>query len=233
MSEVNSTENQGRCEVCGGTPPPGHRFCDNCWPDAAVAAGKADYCEVCGQPKVIEKLSANNFGQLVCANCAAQYQNLMPEFVIKELLIKHHLTIATAESCTGGLVGNRITDVTGSSAYFYGGILSYDNGVKQGVLGVPAEVLNTVGAVSKECALAMADGARRVVGTQIGVSTTGIAGPTGATQGKPVGTVYIALTAADGFRRCERYVWNADRIGNKQQSAEAALRMLVEYLQQL
>lgn len=89
----------------------------------------------------------------------------------------------------------------------------------------------TVGAVSQECALAMADGTRRVIGTHIGLSTTGIAGPGGGGPGKPVGLVYIALTAQDGFRRCERYVWEADRIANKEQSAEAALRMLVEYLQ--
>ncbi len=159
------------------------------------------------------------------------YARLMPEFVAAPLLTSLKLTVATAESCTGGLVGHRLTNVTGSSAYFWGGILSYDNSVKQGVLGVPEEVLLSVGAVSQECALAMADGARRVIGTHIGLSTTGIAGPGGGGPGKPVGLVYIALTAGDGFRRCERYVWEADRIANKEQSAEAALRMLVEYLQ--
>jgi PncC family amidohydrolase len=161
------------------------------------------------------------------------YQRLLPEFVAGTLLTKFKLKIATAESCTGGLVGHRLTNVAGSSAYFWGGILSYDNSVKQQVLGVSEQILNTVGAVSAECALAMADGARRVIGSQLGLSTTGIAGPSGSTAGKPVGLVYIALTSVDGFRRCEHYIWDADRIANKEQSAEAALRMLVEYLQTL
>ena len=155
----------------------------------------------------------------------------MPEFIAAPLLTSLNLTIATAESCTGGLVGHRLTNVAGSSAYFWGGILSYDNRIKQNVLGVPEQVLMTVGAVSAECALAMADGARQLIGTRIGLSTTGIAGPGGSTPGKPVGLVYIALTAYDGFRRCEHYIWDGDRIANKEQSAEAALRMLVEYLQ--
>ena len=161
------------------------------------------------------------------------YQRLLPEFVAGSLLTKFKLKVATAESCTGGLVGHRLTNVAGSSAYFWGGILSYDNSIKQQVLGVPEQVLITQGAVSAECALAMADGARRVIGSQLGLSTTGIAGPGGGTAAKPVGLVYIALTSADGFRRCERYIWDADRIANKEQSAEAALRMLVEYLQTL
>lgn len=161
-----------------------------------------------------------------------EYQSIMPEFVVGPLLTELKLTVATAESCTGGLVGNRLTNVSGSSAYFWGGIMSYDNSVKQNVLGVPEQVLMTVGAVSQECALAMADGARRVIGTKIGLSTTGVAGPGGGTVDKPVGLVYIALTTP-GFRRCERYVWEGDRIGNKEQSAEAALRMLIEYLEGL
>ena len=166
-------------------------------------------------------------------NSEIKYNKLMPEFVAGSLLTNLKLTVATAESCTGGLVGHRITNVSGSSAYFFGGIMSYDNSVKHGVLGVPQDILMTVGAVSQECALAMADGARRVIGTQIGISTTGIAGPGGGSSDKPVGLVYIALTAQDGYRRCERYIWEADRIGNKEQSAEAALRMLVEYLEGL
>lgn len=151
---------------------------------------------------------------------------------VAPLLRASGLKVATAESCTGGLVGHRLTNVAGSSEYYYGGIISYDNSIKQGVLGVPAQVLETVGAVSQESALAMAHGACRVLSTNIGISTTGIAGPGGATPGKPVGLVYIALVDKQGYERCERYVWEADRVGNKELSAEAALQMLLDYLQQ-
>jgi PncC family amidohydrolase len=157
------------------------------------------------------------------------YNSIMLEAVVGAKLLAANLTVATAESCTGGLVGNRLTNVAGSSAYFIGGVMSYANEIKQNVLGVPAEVLNTVGAVSEECALAMARGVRKLMGTAIGISTTGIAGPGGATPGKPVGLVYIVL-CADDYERCERYVWQGDRILNKEQSAEAALKMLLDYL---
>ncbi len=146
-------------------------------------------------------------------------------------LREHHLSLSTAESCTGGLVGHRLTNVPGSSAYYLGGVISYDNRIKQGVLGVPAQVLESVGAVSQECALAMAHGVRRMMATDLGISTTGIAGPGGATPGKPVGLVYIALVDGQGFERCERYIWPADREGNKELSAQAALQMILDYLQ--
>jgi PncC family amidohydrolase len=158
-----------------------------------------------------------------------KYNFIMPEALVAEKLIAAKLTVATAESCTGGLVGNRITNISGSSAYFIGGVMSYANEIKQNVLGVPLEVLNSVGAVSQECALAMAQGVRKLMGTSIGISTTGIAGPGGATAGKPVGLVYIAL-CADGYERCEKFIWQGDRILNKEQSAEAALQILVDYL---
>lgn len=106
-------------------------------------------------------------------------------------------SIATAESCTGGMVAARITDRAGSSVYMLGGIVSYADEVKSGVLGVPADMIGDVGAVSKPVAAAMAEGARRVTGAKIGISTTGIAGPGGAVPGKPVGTVCFGL-AVDG-----------------------------------
>ncbi|HEX2910633.1 MAG TPA: CinA family protein [Chloroflexia bacterium] len=152
------------------------------------------------------------------------------EKLLGDKLRERHLTLATAESCTGGLVGNRLTNVPGSSDYYMGGIISYDNRIKHGVLGVPTEILETVGAVSRECALAMAEGTRRVLETDLGISTTGIAGPGGGTPDKPVGLVYVALADGKGFNRCERYVWTADRVGNKELSAEAALRLLQDYL---
>lgn len=157
---------------------------------------------------------------------------IMPEALLFTKLTAAKLTVAAAESCTGGLVGHRLTNVAGSSAYFWGGVMSYDNSIKQNVLGVPAEVLNTVGAVSAECALAMAKGVRHLMQTDIGVSTTGIAGPGGATPGKPVGLVYIAVVA-NGYERCQRFIWQGDRILNKQQSAEVALKMLLDYVNTL
>lgn len=140
-------------------------------------------------------------------------------------------TVSTAESCTGGLIGNLLTDVSGSSDYFQGGVIAYSNRVKQGVLGVQARTLSTVGAVSAETALQMARGARRLLGADYALSVTGIAGPTGGTAEKPVGLVYIALVGAD-VERCERHVWPGDRMHNKMSSARRALQMLIEHLSQ-
>ena len=151
---------------------------------------------------------------------------------IGALLIRHGRTIATAESCTGGLVAARITGVSGSSAYFLGGIVSYSNDMKHRLLGVPDLMLERYGAVSVDVALAMARGVRRKIGTDIGIATTGIAGPGGATPTKPVGLVYVAL-AADGVERCRRYLWHGDRIENVTASAEAALRLVRTYLEEL
>ncbi len=148
------------------------------------------------------------------------------------LLAGHGCTIATAESCTGGLVAARIVGVGGSSAYFLGGIVSYSNEAKHRLLGVPDLMLERYGAVSVDVALAMARGVRRKIGADIGIATTGIAGPTGATPTKPVGLVYIAL-AADGVERCRRYLWGGDRLENITASAEAALRLVRTYLEEL
>ncbi len=150
---------------------------------------------------------------------------------IGALLVRHRCTVATAESCTGGLVAARITAVSGSSAYFYGGIVSYSNDAKHRLLGVPDLMLERYGAVSVDVALAMARGVRRRIGTDIGIATTGIAGPTGATPTKPVGLVYIAL-AAEGVERCRRYFWQGDRVENITASAEAALRLVRAYLEE-
>lgn len=157
----------------------------------------------------------------------------MLEITVGEKLRKLGLSLASAESCTGGLVGHRLTNVPGSSEYYLGGVISYDNRVKHGVLQVPAEVLNTVGAVSQECALAMAHGARQLLDTSLAVSTTGIAGPGGATPGKPVGLVFIGLVDARGFERCESYIWTGDRETNKALTAEAALKLVEDYLDKL
>lgn len=146
------------------------------------------------------------------------------------LLSRAGKTIATAESCTGGLVAARLVRVSGSSAYFLGGIVSYSNAAKHALLGVPEADLERYGAVSSETALAMARGARHALGADIAVSTTGIAGPSGGTETKPVGLVYIAL-AAEGTERCLRFVWNGDRLSNIAASADAALRLVRDYLE--
>ena len=154
----------------------------------------------------------------------------MLEKTVGEKLIKLGLKLVSAESCTGGLVGDRVTNVPGSSEYYLGGVISYDNSVKQKVLQVPAEVLNTMGAVSEQCAIAMAHGAMKLLGADLAVSTTGIAGPGGATPGKPVGLVYIGLVDGKGFVRCDSHIWAGDRETNKALSVEAALKMVDEYL---
>lgn len=146
-----------------------------------------------------------------------------------EILTRERLTIATAESCTGGLVSHRITTIPGSSAYFLGGIVSYGNEVKMSLLGVPQDVLTRVGAVSAECALAMAQGARARIGADIGVSTTGIAGPSGATPTKPVGLVYIACSTPWGDH-WDEHRFSGDRIETIRASADAALASVLEQL---
>ena len=135
------------------------------------------------------------------------------------------MTCATAESCTGGGVGSAITAVAGSSAVFYGGVISYDNSVKENVLGVSGEVLRTVGAVSPECAAQMATGARRLLKTDVAVSVTGIAGPDGGSDEKPVGLVWFALATADGVRT-EKAIFAGDRAKVREQAVVHAVGML-------
>jgi PncC family amidohydrolase len=145
-------------------------------------------------------------------------------------LQENGLTISVAESCTGGLLASRITDVAGASAYFLGGVIAYQNEVKKRLLAVPSEVLADTGAVSEEVALAMARGCRELFGSDIGVSITGIAGPTGGNVEKPVGLMYIAvITPAAG--RCERYHWAGNRISNKENSVRAALEVVISLLE--
>lgn len=135
-------------------------------------------------------------------------------------------TLATAESCTGGLVGHVLTEVAGSSAWYEGGAVVYSDAVKRRVAGVPATLLEAHGAVSTEVADALARGIRERLGTDLGLSVTGIAGPSGATPTKPVGLVYVAVADATGCV-VERHVWDGDRSANKRASAAAALRLLL------
>jgi len=148
------------------------------------------------------------------------------EVRLATLLADGATTIAAAESCTGGEVAHRITSVAGSSAYFLGSIVAYANSAKEHLLGVPASVIETRGAVSAECALAMAEGARRAFGAEVAVATTGIAGPGGATPRKPVGLVYIAVATPAGGEVEEHYV-AGDRAAVVDAAAEAALSLLL------
>ncbi len=138
--------------------------------------------------------------------------------------------IAVAESCTGGALAARLVSVPGSSAYFRGGVIAYSNDVKAGLLGVKEAVLASHGAVSEECALQMARGVRRLLGTHIAISTTGIAGPEGGTPQKPVGLVYVALSTPEG-ETVTRNVWSGDRMKNIELSVQEGLRLLREYLE--
>ena len=152
------------------------------------------------------------------------------EEVIADLLTKKKLTIAIAESCTGGLITNRLTDVSGSSDYLERGLVTYSNAAKISMLGVPAEIIEKHGAVSEETALLMAEGVRKLAGTDLGLSSTGIAGPSGGSNEKPVGTVYLALS--DSSRTiCRHHTFRWDRQRNKDIFSEAALFLLKNYLQ--
>ncbi len=154
------------------------------------------------------------------------------ESLIGEGLRRRKLTLATAESCTAGLIAHRITNVPGSSDYFLGGIVAYANKTKMRLLGVSQEVLDRDGAVSEETARQMAQGAQRVLDADIGLSVTGIAGPGGGTEEKPLGLTFVAVSGPMGTR-VERHIWDGDRAANKAQSATAALRLLCAYLEEL
>lgn len=134
------------------------------------------------------------------------------------------LTLAIAETDSGGLAGYRITNIPGSSKVFPGAVTAYSNRVKMGVLGVPEELLRAHGAVSAECVLAMAEGVRRVIGADVGIAASGIAGPTGGNAEKPIGTVFIAISR-DGERRAERLNFEGDRLTIRAAFAEALLQL--------
>ncbi|MDU4959713.1 MAG: competence/damage-inducible protein A [Sporomusaceae bacterium] len=151
------------------------------------------------------------------------------ELVAGRTLTERNLTIALAESCTGGLISSRLTDIAGSSAYLAGSMVSYSNQVKQNALGVPADVLAACGAVSEQTALAMARQARRLFMTDIGIGVTGIAGPGGATATKPVGLVYVAVAGA-AASECRHYHFSGVRTAIKQRTANAALFQLIRFL---
>jgi len=151
------------------------------------------------------------------------------ESLVASLLTERKLTLAVAESCTGGLITDRLTDIPGSSAFLERGVVTYSNVSKTGLLGVPEQVLHEFGAVSEQTAILMAEGVRKIGKTDLGLAVTGIAGPTGGTEEKPVGTVFIALT--DGKKTiCHRSFYRWDRRRIKMVSSQSALMMLKRYL---
>ncbi len=151
----------------------------------------------------------------------------MPAAGVAELLKKHKRTVATAESCTGGLIAKLLTDIPGSSEYFIEGVVAYANESKGRLLGVPAKLIAEHGAVSRQVAAAMALGCRAKSGADFALSTTCIAGPTGGTPEKPVGLVYVGLADAHGCRVEElRLDPTLSRDEIRQRAAEAAIELL-------
>lgn len=148
---------------------------------------------------------------------------------VSRRMTERRMTIAVAESCTGGLIADRLTNIPGSSAFFERGIVCYSNAAKTSLLGVPEEVIREHGAVSAETARLMAEGVRRIAATDLGLSVTGIAGPSGGSEEKPVGTVHIALS--DGETTfCRQHALRWDRRRNKTGASQAALLLLQRYL---
>lgn len=146
---------------------------------------------------------------------------------LHERCLARGVHLATIESCTGGLVGHLITERPGSSAYYVGGFVTYSDQLKRDLVGVSAEVLAAHGAVSAQAAIAMATGGRTRSGADIGGSVTGIAGPDGGSEQKPVGLTYVAVADASGTA-VRRHVWTGSRTDNKRASAEALLELLLE-----
>jgi nicotinamide-nucleotide amidase len=154
----------------------------------------------------------------------------MIEAKIGRILRERRMKIAVAESCTGGHIANRITNVQGASEYFDMGFVTYSNDSKELYLFVPEEVIAEKGAVSTEVASAMAEGLREATGADIALSVTGIAGPGGGTPEKPVGTVFAGISSKDGtFVR--KFLFSGDRISIKEQTSEEALKMVLDYLE--
>ena len=142
---------------------------------------------------------------------------------------RNKMTIATAESCTGGLIGDRLTNVSGSSKYYKGGVVAYSNEIKSSQLHVNQNILNSHGAVSEEVALEMARGVRSHFSSDIGISTTGIAGPSGGSKEKPVGLVYVSISSNE-FDKTYKFSFTPYRKTNKLMTSQAALNITRLYL---
>jgi len=148
---------------------------------------------------------------------------------VSVLLTERHWTLSTAESCTGGQISHTLTNLPGSSAFYEGGVVAYSYAAKTTLLGVPQALLLEHGAVSQPVAFELARAVRRLLGTTVGVAVTGIAGPAGGTATKPVGTVYVAVSSPRGDE-VRHFLWDRDRLGNKELSVAAALALVLEHL---
>jgi nicotinamide-nucleotide amidase len=168
--------------------------------------------------------------RLSCKIVAMTLPSTSPESQIGVLLRKRGLKLATAESCTGGLIASHLTDVPGSSDYFLGGIVAYAYEAKVALLNVSWDTLKEYGAVSRETVLEMARGARKALSADLAISVSGIAGPGGGLPNKPVGTTWFGLVAADGEWTYLRQ-FNGNRLQNKSSAVDAALQVLMDYLQ--
>ena len=144
---------------------------------------------------------------------------------VAELLVQGGLHLVVAESCTGGMLAARLTDAAGASRYFTGGFVTYSDEAKQALLNVPQRTLEEFGAVSEAVCMAMADGARDATGADVAVAITGVAGPGGGSEQKPVGTVWIAVAGTDGST-ARRFRFHGDRSTVRRQSVDQALEML-------
>jgi PncC family amidohydrolase len=153
-----------------------------------------------------------------------------PEERVHDVLIVRGKTIATAESCTGGLLGDRITEVPGSSTYYLGGVIAYANDVKEDLLDVRKATMVEYGAVSEQTALEMARGARRALKADYGLSVTGIAGPGGGTPEKPVGLTWVAVSGPEGDRAA-RHIYPGSRVENKHAAVDSVLELLLGILE--
>jgi len=171
------------------------------------------------EEKIIERLEKYIFG----------YDNETLEGIVASLLTKKNLTLSVAESCTGGLITDRLTDIPGSSKFLDRGVVTYSNISKMEILGVSSSILDEHGAVSEQTAVSMAEGVRKLGKTDIGLSVTGIAGPTGGTAEKPVGTVFIAVT--DGSDTvCRKFLFRWERRRVKEISSQWSLEILRRFL---
>ena len=158
----------------------------------------------------------------------------METFRLKRIahgLIDHGLTIATAEADTAGYIGHLLCSIAGASQYFHGGVIAYVGDTKSRVLGIDPEIYARYGAVSREMAVAMAEQARKLFSTNLGVSATGVAGPTGGSPEKPPGTFWVALSSEDGIDSVMEHRWSStNRLWNKRKAADAALNLITQYL---
>ncbi len=195
------------------------------------------------QLRLSVKVSEESAGQAAIAPLEAEIRRRLGEYIVAaddesventvaRLLTDRGLTLAIAESCTGGLISHRLTNIPGSSVYLLAGLVTYSDASKRGLLGVPEQTLAVHGAVSRETALEMAAGVRRSIGADVGLASTGIAGPTGGSETKPVGLVYVAV-ADDQGEVCEEYRYRSDRESVKMLTANAGLNLLRRRLQGL